>query len=77
MKPSRTKGKVDHQSKATEDDLDQVAGPTIRDAAHASGAYAVAGQAWMRSLMLRSGSIDEEGTISAKELLKEQHGVLD
>jgi hypothetical protein len=71
VKPSRTKGKVDHQSKATEKDVDQAAG-TAPEAPLTPDERV--------RLLIKLGaefeaaerSIEDEGTISAEELLKQR-----
>lgn len=71
MKPSRTKSKVDHQSKASDEDVDQATG-TAPEATLTPDERARLLIKLEAELEAAERSIEDEGTISAEELLKQR-----
>jgi acyl-CoA reductase-like NAD-dependent aldehyde dehydrogenase len=71
VKPSRTKGKIDHQSKAPQEDVDQAAG-TAPEAPLTPEERARLLVKLEAELEAAERSIEDEGTISAEELLKQR-----
>jgi hypothetical protein len=67
VKPSQTKGKVNHQSKASDEDVDQATG-TAPEAPLTPDERA----RLLIKLEAAERSIEDEGTISAEELLKQR-----